>query len=126
MKLTIDPVIDDFSTVAKTFYTTQKYKKLSEDHQFLLPLVEALDPNSVNLGAQSLAVDSLETDLKALQKAISYTVPNSKDRSKDTEALQKKAANVLDNNRMVANNVRNTIMDVHKLANSLDLNESKI
>lgn len=126
LKTKIDPVLDDFSTVAKTFYTTQKLKKLNEDHAFLHPLVEALDPNSVNLGAQSLAVDSLESDVKAFQKSVSYTVPNSKDRSKATESLLKNATDILDNNRYVAKNVRNTIRDVQKLANSLDLNESKI
>lgn len=125
LKIKIDPVIEDFSTVAKTFYTTQKLKKLNEDHAFLHPLVEDLDPNKVNLGAQSLAIDSLESDIKAFQKSVSYTVPNSKDRSKDTVSLLKNATDSLDNNRLVSQNVRNTIRDVHKLANSLDLHESK-
>jgi hypothetical protein len=123
LTLTLDPVIEDFKTVAKSFYTTQKLKRLDEEAINLKPEVEKLDPNAVNLSQQNKEIDSLDMDSKNLKKRANYNVQNAQDRVKDSENLLKDATNILDSNRLVANTAKISIQEVNKLADNLESSE---
>lgn len=123
LTLTLDPVVEDFKTVAKSFYTTQKLKRLDEEANNLKPEVEKLDPNAVNLSQQNKEIDSLDMDSKNLKKRANYNVQNAQDRVKDSESLLKDATNILDSNRLVANTAKVSIQEVNKLADNLDSSE---
>jgi len=64
-------------------------------------------------------------DIKSLDRKLSYAVQNAEDIVDKGFKLLKDSDKVLDTSRLVQNDVRNTIDDVQKLAESLDSAESK-
>lgn len=119
LKAKIDPVISELNTVAKSFYTTQKLKRLNEEAEELKPLVEKLDPKTNNLSEHIDEIDSLDGDSKNHQKKLNYLKEKSKELNKAGEDLLKTITEDKSDYRMVTANARNTIGEVYALANSL-------
>lgn len=79
MRYQIEPVVEEFQSVALAFFTSQKlnyYDKLADD---IAPEVQNLDPKSVNLEPALLKVNSLETDAKAYTKQVNFSLDNAQD-----------------------------------------------
>lgn len=123
LTITINPVIEDFKTVAKSFYTTQKLKRLEEEERLLAPEVKKLDRNDVILAGPTREIESLEMDSKNQKKKVSYVVQSAKDRVKDSEQLIKDAVDLLDAHRLVSNTAKVSIQEVNKLADNLETSE---
>ena len=123
MERQVNPVVDEFSEIAQTYYTTQKLKKLNEDTDELKPLVDRLDPNLNNLSEETNEIETLEMDLKNHQKKSSYVKDKAADLKMSSADLQKKAAEDRLNYRNVIDEVKGTIREVSALANNLDIDE---
>lgn len=119
----LDPVILELNTVAKSYYTTQKLKRLNEEADELKPEVEKLDPNTNNLSEQINEIDSLEMDSKNHQKKSNYLKEKAKELNKASDELLKTITEDKSDYRMVMANARNTISEVYSLANSLGTDE---
>lgn len=123
MEKEIDPVVDEFSEIAQTYYTTQKLKKLNEDTEELKPLVEQLDPNKNNLNEETNEIETLEMDVKNHQKKSNYVKDKAADLKMASADLQKKAAEDRLTYRNVLDDVRATIREVSALADNLYVDE---
>lgn len=123
LKATLDPVVEELSAVTKSYYTTQKLKRLDEETEALRPEVEKLDPNVNNLSEQINEIDSLEMDTKNHMKKAGYITEKAVDLKKASGDLQKKTNDERDNYRQVTIDVKNTIQEVADLANNLDSDE---
>lgn len=119
LKAKIDPVVNELNTVAKSFYTTQKLKRLNEEAEELKPEVEKLDPNTNNLSEQIDEIDSLEMDARNHQKKSNYLKDKAKELNKASDELLKTVSEDKSDYRVVTANARNTITEVYALANSL-------
>lgn len=115
----IDPVVLELNTIAKSYYTTQKLKRLNEEAEELKPEVEKLDPNTNNLSEQINEIDSLEMDSKNHQKKSNYLKDKARELNKASEDLLKTITEDKSDYRVVTANARNTIAEVYALANSL-------
>lgn len=115
----IDPVVLELNTIAKSYYTTQKLKRLNEEAEELKPEVEKLDPNTNNLSEQINEIDSLEMDSKNHQKKSNYLKEKARELNKGSDELLKAISEDKSEYRMVTANARNTIAEVYALANSL-------
>ncbi|CRK95483.1 CLUMA_CG008952, isoform A [Clunio marinus] len=116
----INPVILELDSVAKSFYTTQKLKRLNEETEEIKPEVEKLDPNTNNLSDQMSEIDSLEQDVKQHQKKLNYLKDTAKELNKASDDLLKTVTEDKSDYRMVMIGARNTISEVYALANSLE------
>lgn len=123
LTISLDPVIEDFKTVAKSFYTTQKLKRLEEEERLLAPEVKKLDRNDVVLAGPTREIETLDMDSKNHKKKASYVIQSAKDRVKDSDQLMKDATDLLDAHRLVANTARISIQEVNKLADNLETTE---
>lgn len=119
----LNPVVHELDSVAKSFYTTQKLKRLNEETEELKPQVELLDPNTNNLSEQVNQIDSLEMDSKNHQKKSKYLMDKAKKLSKASDDLLKAVTDDKLDYRIVTANARNTIGEVFALANSLGTDE---
>lgn len=116
----LDPVIDEFQTVAGGFFTSQKLKYLDQVAINLEPDVKALDPNSVDLSPLSSGIDELESDAKKFEQKLNYI----NQRINDQLAAGSKSVNdsrvVLIGTRKTLENIQNTVYEVQKLADNID------
>lgn len=119
----LSPIVNELNTVAKSFYTTQKLKRLNEETEELKPQVEKLDPNTNNLSEQIQEIDSLEMDARNHQKKSNYLKDKAKDLNKASDELLKTVTDDKADYRIVTANARNTISEVYSLANSLATDE---
>uniref|UniRef100_W4VRR7 Putative response to misfolded protein n=1 Tax=Corethrella appendiculata TaxID=1370023 RepID=W4VRR7_9DIPT len=120
LKTSLDPVLSDLQTIADDYYTSQKLKYYDDLVDEIEPKVRKLDPNGVNLTPSRVEIESLENDLKNLNRQIEYAEQNSKDIQVDSDSLLRNASNILDNCRFVNKNTKNTIREVIRLADNLD------
>lgn len=120
----LDPHVSEFETKATTFYTSQKLKYYDDLAKELSPKIDRLDTSGVNLKPVQQLIESLEMDAKNLNKRKTYAEQNAMEGALGSDKLLKDASDILDTNRLVNANVRNTIRDVQKLADSLDSSES--
>lgn len=119
----IDPVVEEFSDIAQSFYTTQKLSKLSEETEEVKPLVEKLDPNMNNLSDESNQIDSLEMDVKNHHKKSNYVKDKAADLKTASADLLKNARDDGLAYRKVLDDVKATIREVKNLADNLDVDE---
>lgn len=119
----LKPVVEELSTVTKSYYTTQKLKRLNEEAEELKPEVEKLDPNVNNLSEQMQEVDSLEMDTKNHIKKSNYNDEKAMDLKKASADLLKGSNEDSKNYQAVTQTVLNTIKEVADLATNLDLDE---
>ena len=115
----IRPVVAELDTTAKSFYTTQKLKRLNEEAEELKPQIEKLDPQTNNLSEQIQEIDTLEGDSKNHQKKSNYLKQKANELNKASDELLKTVTEDKSDYRMVAANARNTINEVYSLADSL-------
>jgi len=123
LKAQLKPVVSELSTVTKSYYTTQKLKKLNEETEELKPEVEKLDPNVNNLSEQMNEIDTLEMDTKNHFKKSNYITEKAAGLKKASGDLQKKTDEEKDTYKDVTNDVKNTIKEVGALANNFDSDE---
>lgn len=119
----LDPVIDEFQTIASGYFTAQKLVYLNETIDSLKPDVEALDPNGVNLTPLRQEIESLEQDTKNIDRRVSYALQRSKDSSLGSGKLLNDSRDILAGSRLTLSLVQNTIEEVEKLAESFDASE---
>ncbi|XP_058457360.1 laminin subunit alpha [Malaya genurostris] len=124
LKNSIDPVLDDIKTVADDYYTSQKLKYYDDLVDEIEPAVRKLDPHGVNLNPSRQQIESLETDVKNLDRRIQYADQNTNDLSTKSEQLLKGSSDIIDSCRFANINTRNTIAEVEKLAENLGKSES--
>lgn len=120
----IDPVIDEFETVAGGFFTSQKLKYFNELADKTEPEVKALDPSGVNLTPLSLSIDALESEAKNFERKLRYTNETVNDQLSAGSKLLNESRFVLLGTRKSLENIQNTIYEVQKLADSIDSTES--
>lgn len=124
MRNDLDPVIDEFKTVAGGYFTAQKLNYYDDLVAKLAPQVAALDPNNINLKPSMKAVDDIESDSKSMNRRIEFAQQRAKELSTNSIKMTNSSGDVLDGSRFALNNVKNTIQEVEKLANSFDASES--
>lgn len=126
LKTNLDPVIIDFETVASGFFTAQKLTYYNDMVLEIEPNVKALDPNGVNLTPLRQQIESLEMDVKNMDRRVLYSEQRAKDLAKGGFKSFNESRGVLDSSRFANNNVQNTIQEVEKLADSLDASQSNV
>lgn len=124
MRDDLDPVIEEFKTVAGGYFTAQKLNYYDDLVEKLVPEVKALDPNGINLSPSMNAVDSIELDTKNLNRRVQFAEQRAKELSTNGIKLTNSSIDVLDSSRFALSNVKNTIKEVEKLADSFDASES--
>lgn len=124
LKEYIDPVLQDIETVADDYYTSQKLKYFDDLVDEIEPAVRKLDPHGVNLNPPRQQVESLEMDVKNLDRRIQYADQNVNDLFTKSGSLLKGSSDILDSCRFVNINTRNTITEVEKLAENLGKSET--
>jgi laminin, alpha 3/5 len=115
--------MDEFSDIAKSYYTTQKLKKLNEEAEELKPQVDKLDPSMNNLSEEINQIDSLEMDVKNHHKKSNYINQKAGDLKMASSDLLKNAQEDRLTYRKVLDKVRSTIKEVSVLAENLDVDE---
>lgn len=114
----LNPVIDDFQTVAGGFFTSQKMKYFNELADLMEPDIKKLDPNSVNLAPMVQNVDALESESKNIERKLQYVYGKITD-SAETQS-QNDSRFVLSGSRKILENIQNTVYEVQKLSDSFD------
>lgn len=120
----LDPVINDFKTVANGFFTSQKLTYFNELADKIEPAVKALDPNGVNLTPLTQKIDALELDAKNFERRLRQIGESSKDQTANGAPLLNNSNALLDASRLSHNNIQNTITEIGRLADSFDASES--
>lgn len=120
----IDPVISDFSSTARGYYTAQKLVYLNETVDKYEPEVQALNPHSIDLSPLRLQIDSLQTDQKSTNRRIEYADQRAKDLSANGFQLVNDSRGWWDTGKQVKLNAANTIAEIDKLADSFDTSEN--
>lgn len=116
----LDPVIDEFQTVAGGFFTSQKLKYLDELADKIEPDVRALDPNRVDLSPLSLSIDTLESEAKKFEHKLHYVNQTINDQLAAGSKLLNDSRGVLTSTRKTLENIQNTVYEVQKLADNID------
>lgn len=124
MRNDLDPVIEEFKTVAGGYFTAQKLNYYNDLVEKLTPEVAALDPLGVNLSPSVNAVDAIELDTKNMNRRLQFADERAKELSTNSIKISNSSSDVLDDSRFALNNVKNTIQEVEKLAESFDASES--
>lgn len=120
----LNPVIQDFGTVASDFFTSRKleyFDKLADKYE---PDVKTLDPNSINLTPITSAIDALESETKAFVRKLKYTNGTVNDQLAAGSKLLNDSSNVNAGTRRTLENIQNSIYDVQKLADSFDASDN--
>lgn len=120
IKNELDPVIDEFQTVAGGFFTSQKLKYLDELASQIEPDVKALDPNRVNLLPLTQSIDALESEAKNFERKLHYDNETISDQLAAGSKLLDDSRGVLGGTRRTLENIQNTVYEVQKLADSVD------
>lgn len=120
----LEPVAEDFKTIASGYFTAQKLNYLNDTVHKYEPDVKALDPNGVNLTPLRQQIESLEMDIKNMDRRVLYAGQRAKDLSLGGFKLLNESKEFVNVVRLGHNNVRNTIGEVEKLADSFDTSES--
>ncbi|XP_058060994.1 laminin subunit alpha [Anopheles bellator] len=119
----VDPILNDIKTVADDYFTSQKLKYFDDKVDKLEPKVRSLDPHGVNLNPSRQRVESLEVDMKNLDRRILFANANAKEISDNSEHLLSAASDVLDGCRIVNINTKTTIDEVVLLGANLGSSE---
>lgn len=120
----IDPVISDFSSTARGYYTAQKLVYLNETVDKYEPEVQALNPHSIDLSPLKLRIDTLQTDLKSTNRRIQYGDQRAKDLSANGVILVNQTKTWLDAGKEVKQNAAKSIAEIDQLAESFDTSEN--
>lgn len=120
MRIDLDPVVEEFETIAGGYFTAQKLVYLNETVDKMEPDVKALDPHGVNLTPLRNQIESLEQDIKNVDRRVLYAKQRANDLAVGGHKLVNETENVLDVGRLTHTNVQNTIGEVEKLADSFD------
>lgn len=116
----LDPVIDEFETVAGGFFTSQKLKYLDQTAANIEPDVKALDPNRVDLSPISSSIDALESEAKKFEHKLRYINQTINDQLAAGSQLVNDSRGVLTGTRKTLENIQNTVYEVQKLADNID------
>lgn len=116
----LDPVIDEFETVAGGFFTSQKLKYLDELAGKIEPDVRALDPNRIDLSPVSLSIDGLESEAKKFEHKLHYVNQTINDQLDAGSKLLNDSRFALTGTRKTLENIQNTVYEVQKLADNID------
>lgn len=116
----LNPVIDEFQTVAGGFFTSQKLKYLDELADKIEPDVRALDPNRVDLSPLSSSIDALETESKKFEYKLNYVNQSMNGQLAAGSKLLNDSRSVLTGTRKTLENIQNTVYEVQKLADNID------
>lgn len=119
LEMKLDPVIEELNSIAQSFYTTQKLKRLEQEIEELKPEVLALDPRNNNLSEQTNEVDSLEADARNHKKKANYLTDTAERLKNTSEELLKAINDDSEHYREVFLKVGNTIEEVQDLADNL-------
>lgn len=114
----LDPVINEFETVAMGSFTSRKLNYFNELTDSMEPDIKKLDPNSVNLAPMGQKIDSLEVETKNLERKLKYVYETVSD-SSDSQWLND-SRSILSGTRKTLENIQNTVYEVQKLADSFD------
>lgn len=120
MKLEINPVLEEFQTVALAFFTSQKlnyYNNLSEK---ISPKVKALDPKGVNLNPSRSVLAELEYEAKMFGKQVNHSIDNALESRYTADILFHNVSALYNQSRNTADDAREAILTVEALAKSLD------
>lgn len=120
----LQPVTDDFQTVADGFFTSQKLKYFNELADSIEPQVRALDPNEVNLTPVGSSIDALESEAKNYERKVRYANETAIGHLIGGQKLLNDSRSVLAKSRLTVDNTKNIIYEVEKLADSFDASES--
>lgn len=116
----LDPVIEDFDSVAGGYFTSQKLNYLNEMADNLQPEVGALDPKGVNLNPVNSEIEALEMEAKNYDRRLGYAQKNADELAESATKLVGDAANVTNDCMTVRLAALTAIRDVNNLANSLE------
>lgn len=116
----LNPVIDEFQTVAGGFFTSQKLKYLDELTDKIEPDVRALDPNRVDLSPLSSSIDALSAESKKFEHKLHYVNQTIVDQLAGGSQLLNISRGVLTGTRKTLENIQNTVYEVQKLADNID------
>lgn len=120
----LNPVIDDFKTVANGFFTAQKLTYFNDLADKIEPEIKALDPSGVNLTPLTNNIEDLEKDVKNFDRKVRFLDQNAKEQKANGDKSLNNSLVVFDASRLSSNTIRNTILDVERLADSFDASES--
>lgn len=87
MRYRIDPVVEEFQSVALAFFTSQKLNYYDNLANEIAPDVQNLDPKSVNLEPSRIVISGLESDAKQYAKQVNLTLGNSQESRDEASRL---------------------------------------
>lgn len=120
----LNPVINDFETVAGGYFTSQKLNYLDNLADKIEPEVNVLDPNSVNLKPLVNSIDALESEAKNFERKLRYTNDSINNLLAAGSLLLTDSRTVLGGTRKTLENIQNTVYEIQKLADSFDTSGS--
>lgn len=120
LKSELDPVIEDFDSVAGGYFTSQKLTYLNDMADKIDPEVRALDPKGVNLNPVNAEIESLESEAKNYDRRLGYSQKNAAELAESAGKLVLDAGNMSTACGVVHFTAINAIKDVNNLANSLE------
>lgn len=120
LKNELDPVIEDFKSVAGGYFTSQKLNYLNDMADEIDPEVRALDPLGVNLNPAKADIEALEGEAKNYDRRFGFAQKNADDLNSNAEKLVNAAHNVSNECLTVHLAAVTAIRDVNNLAASLE------
>ncbi|XP_065337904.1 laminin subunit alpha [Cloeon dipterum] len=114
----IDPIMDEFDTVALGYFTTQRLIYINEFVDELQPKVITLNPDKVDLTPLQTSVEALEQDHRSVNRRSQYALTNSE--KLNGHKLYADALEVDDLIGQAVSHSHIVVMEVDDLAYSLD------
>ncbi|ALC44510.1 LanA [Drosophila busckii] len=124
MRYELDGVLKDIHNMTMAFFTTQKlnyYDKLADE---LIPKVQLLDPNSVDLSPSRKLNSALEASSKAHAKAVNQTLNNAHDIRQRASVLLSNVTAVQEEAHLSADKAKQAIKAVESLSQNLEATAS--
>ncbi|XP_037900995.1 laminin subunit alpha [Glossina fuscipes] len=120
LRYEIDPVMDEFQSVALAFFTSQKLNYYDELAEKVAPEVQSLDPKSVNLDPSRSAVSELEAEAKMYLKQVNLTIDNAEDSRDMAGVLLTNVSGLREQVALSTNEARDAIASVEILSRNLE------
>lgn len=120
LKNELDPVVEDFESIAGGYFTSQKLTFLNDMADKIEPDVRSLDPKGVNLNPVNAEVEALEMEAKNYDRRLGYAHNNAEELAESAIKLVADAEKVSTDCSVVHFSALNAIKDVNNLANSLE------
>ena len=120
LKQTIDPYVDEFRTVALTYFTHQKLASLNQTAADLKKEVQQLDVSQIQFGPLEAVTVQLEAQSRSLNIKAGYVAEESTDKARESNRIRTESAEVEKLIQEAVQNSRSIIGEVAVLAESLE------